>query len=100
MKGQEQGISSSLFLVRLWQSESKNAEPKWSGRVVHVTSGRAYGFPHLSALTALLIEILGQDATDAQKGVDRDEASVVATLNGGSEQLLGGIDETGNPGNS
>jgi hypothetical protein len=60
MKSQEHKNASSLFLVRLWQPESGDAQPEWNGRVVHITSGKASNFLDLPTLAPLLLEMLAR----------------------------------------
>ena len=70
MKSQDHKIGSSLFLVRLWHSESDEAQPEWAGRVVHITSGEASNFLDLSALAPLLLEMLNTTQASQKQLVD------------------------------
>ncbi len=67
MAGHQQKNGSSLFLVRLWQPESEDAQSEWSGRVVHIISGKASNFLHLPGLSALLLEMLGERQGNQEK---------------------------------
>jgi hypothetical protein len=73
MKSQGQKISSSLFLVRLWQSESDDAQADWTGRVIHVASGEASNFLDLSTLAPLLLELLNTRPASQRRLVDGSE---------------------------
>ena len=73
MKGQDRKTGSSLFLVRLWQPESNDAQADWTGRVVHITSGEASNFLDLSTLAPLLLDMLNTRQTSQNRLVDRSE---------------------------
>ena len=74
MKAQEHKNASSLFLVRMWQPDGGDARSEWSGRVVHITSGKASNFLHLPGLAALLLEMLGESHEEASDEEVRQES--------------------------
>jgi hypothetical protein len=73
MEEQPNGRGSSLFLVRLWFSVGEDANGEWSGRAIHITSGRARNFVQLAALGTLLSEML-DNAQAVKSGAEQTAA--------------------------
>lgn len=61
---QPHASSSALFLVRIWRRDVPHGEVVWSGRLIHVASGKAHNFLELAGLNLLLTEMLGQSSDE------------------------------------